>query len=86
MNKIIRANSLGLPSEIKDSIKRIVDQMEKNNYAISTNPNAKRIFSRFIPTNYKMKGILYIEGPIIALNPQYYIERCDDYSFRIKLK
>ena len=86
MNKIIKVNSLGLSNEIRKSIECIVDQLEKNNYALSPNPLATRKFAGFIPRVYKRNGIIQIKSGIIAVKPDYIIERCDIYSFRIKIK
>jgi len=85
MNKIINV-SFYATDETKSAIKSIVDQLEKYNYAISPNPVAKSLFSRKIPKNHKTNGVVFIEGPVIALKHGYCIERCDDFKFRIKVK
>jgi len=86
MNKAISVFSMSLPSDIKLSLERIVDQLEKNNYAIVSNPNVKRIFSRFIPSNYKTNGIVYIDRTTIVIDPKYCVKRCGQFSFKIKNK
>jgi len=93
MNKIIKVIGMGTPEETRTSIKRIVDQLEKNNYAITDDANANRLFSRFIPRVYKRNGIILFSKPnyhsnglIITLKPDYEIERKDSYSFFIRVK
>lgn len=96
MNKIIKANSLGLSKEIRKSIKFIVDQLEHQNYAIISNPDASRIFAKFVPDIYRNNDTVIFTSTkyavnkkpknIITINPNYCIEKCDMFSFRIRLK
>ena len=86
MNTIIKVNSLGLSEDMRKSIKHIVDQLERYNYAICNNVNARRMFPRFIPYNYRTNNIIIFEGCLIAIKPEYKIERYDEFSFRIKVK
>ena len=90
MNKIIKVIRLSTPEEIRTSIKFIVDQLEQYNYAYVNNAPACRLFARFT-SDYKPK-IMVTPGNgkevknIVSLDPQYKIDRVDDFSFRIKLK
>lgn len=85
MNKLINV-IIKTEEDTKNAIRRIIDQLERYNYAISINPNAKKFFSRSIPPSYKTNKIIVIEGSVIALKPDYYIERHSDYKFKIKSK
>ena len=70
------------PKEIKDEIRFIIDQLEKYNYAMASNANAKRVFCRFIPSSYD--NIIMSRKDFIIIHPKYEITRVDSYSFRIK--
>lgn len=93
MNKIIKVNGWQVPDDVRKSIKMIVDQMEKHNFAISSNSKAVRLFARSTPEVYKRNSTIIIsrtyEKPsksIVVLNPEYQLERIDDFSFKIKMK
>jgi len=86
MNKIIKVISLGTSEENKKSIKYIVDQLENHNYAISLSGSATRLFSKYIPRVYKRNKIIRIKDNMVVIDPEYYIERKNDFSFRIRLK
>jgi len=90
MNRIIKVKRLSTPEEIRKSIKFIVDQLEKQNYAYVNNPVASRLFARFC-SEFKPQ-ILVTPGDgkhvksIISIDPNYYIERIDDYAFKLRVK
>ena len=96
MNKIIKVISLKTPKETRKSLKFIVDQLEKYNFAICSDGCALRVFGKYVPENYIYnETIIFSKGlkrkanippSIITLKPEYKIERYDDFSFRIKLK
>ena len=94
MNQIIKVNGWQISDDVRNSIKMIVDQMEKHNFAISSNSNAVRLFARSTPDVYKRNGTIIISRTtsqrpsksIVTLNPDYIIERIDDFSFKIKIK
>lgn len=86
MNKIIRLTSHKTDAAIKDSIKRIVDQLEEFNYANSDNGTATRIFGKSIPKVYKTNNIIRIKAGMITIHPLYYIERKGTFSIRIRTK
>jgi len=86
MNKIIKVISLGTANDIRISIKHIVDQLEKSNYAISIDGRATRLFAKHIPRVYKKNKTICIKDNIIAINPEYYIERKNEFSFKIRTK
>jgi len=97
MNKIIMPLTLGTSDEIKKGIKDIVNQLEKNNYAISLNGKATRLFGKKIPDVYKRKGIVIFSKPsyrypngelksVIVINPKYRILKRGKYKFKILLK
>ena len=93
MNLIIKVNGWQISDDDKKSIKMIVDQMEKHNFAISSNFSAVRLFSRSTPEVYKRNGTIMISRTsqkpsksIVVLNPDYVIERIDDFSFKIRIK
>lgn len=92
MNKIIKVIRIGTPDDIRTSIRRIVSQLEKHNYSISSDPRAVRLFSRFIPEPYRRNRIIIfsrtVDRPtrsIITIKPEYKVELKDDFSFKILL-
>lgn len=92
MNKIIKVSRLSTPKDIKRSIKRIVDQLEKNNYAFSSDVKAVRLFSRFVKP-YKDKGKIIISSStdkkiknVISIKHDFKLVRCGVFGFRLKLK
>jgi len=96
MSGIIRVTRLKTPKEVKKSIKFIVDQLEKHNFAICSDGCAVRLFGKYIPEEYKnSETIIFSKGykrkanippSIITLKPNYKIERHGDFDFRIKIK
>lgn len=93
MNQIIKVNAWQISDDVRNSIKMIVDQMEKYNFAISSNSNAVRLFARSTPEVYKKNDTIIISRTydrpsksIVILNPEYTIERIDDFSFKIKIR
>ena len=96
MNIIIRPIQLKTPNDTRKSIKFIVDQLEKHNIAYCSDGDALRLFGKCIPEKYKdNETVVFAKGQkrkaklppsIIVLNPDYKIERYDDFSFRIKIK
>jgi len=93
MSKIIKVVKLSTPEETRVSLRNIVNQLEVNNYAVTSDMNAVRLFSRFVPKNYKDNTIIFsrpankIRGvSIITVKPDFVIEKCGEYSFKIKAK
>ena len=86
MNKTIKVIRMGTPEQTRASIKHIVDNLYRNNYVISEDLNALKLFSRMIPNVYKRNGTIIIKSPIIALKENYKIEKINDFSFKIRLK
>jgi len=92
MTRIIKVVKLSTPNETRNSLKNIVSQLETNNYAISSDMGAVRLFGRFVPKKYKQ--MLIISRPssrqkgisIITVEPSFIIEKCGDYSFKIRAK
>ena len=96
MNKIIYPVRINTPTEVKESIKRIIQQLKKDNVALSSDKTAVGLFSRNIPTCYKMNEVILISKTvslpkeksktIIYLNPSYTLKINSNYSFRIASK
>jgi hypothetical protein len=90
MNKIIKVKRLSTPDDIRKSIKFIVDQLEKQNYAYVNNAVASRLFARFCsdckPNILVTPGDGKFVKSIVSINPDYYIERIDDFSFKLRVK
>jgi len=86
MNKIIRLASPKTDEEIRECIKRVVEQLEKFNYANSSNGLATRIIGKSIPKVYKKNNIIQIKSGIIIVSPLYYIEKKAPCSIRIRPK
>lgn len=92
MNKIINVIRLGTSDDIKKSIKRIVDQLEKNNYAFASDVKAVRLFSRFI-TPEKKNGKIIVSWTrdkkiknVISIRHDLKLIRVNDFSFKLKIK
>ena len=87
--KIIR---FGVSEDIKQSIRNIIDDLEKYNYAVSCNGSAVKMFSRFMPDNYKRGKIVRFyksiedEERLIRLDIRYQIVKFPTYNFLIKNK
>lgn len=90
MNKIIHVKRLSTPEDVRKSIKFIVDQLEKHNYAYVNNSNASRLFARFCseckPNILVTPGDGKFVKNIVSINPDYYIERVDEFSFKLRVK
>ena len=95
MNKIIKVTGFGIHPDVKSAIKSMIDQLERYNFSYCNNSIAFRIFSRYTPECYKKNDTLVFSRVvsdkntiknIISLQPNYKIERYDDFSFRVKLK
>ena len=96
MNKYIYPVRINTPKEVRDSIKRIIQQLKKDNIAISSDKTAIRLLSRNIPMCYKNNEIVLISKTvslpkektktIIYLNPSYTLDIKSNYSFRIATK
>ena len=94
MSKIIKVVKLSTPEETRVSLRSIVNQLQANNYAISSDMNAVRLFSRFIPKEYKDNKMIIFSRPVnrpggvsvITVKPDFVVEKCGEYSFRIKTK
>jgi len=91
MNKIIRTVRISTPEDIRESIKLILDRLEKYNYVhIKRDDNipACRLFARF--TREYKPVILVTPGDrkhiktIISLDPAYEIERINEFDFKLK--
>jgi len=96
MNKLIYPVRISTPKDIRDSIKRIIQQLQKDNIAITSNKTAIQILSRNIPNCYKLNEVILISKTvslpkeksktIIYLNPAYTLDIKSNYSFRIATK
>lgn len=94
MMKSIHVIRFGISNDIKESIQQIINSLEKNNYAITSNFPAVRFFSRFIPDYYKDEDIICFgrksnkknRGSIIVLNQDYQLTRVDDFHITIDKK
>jgi len=90
--KTIKIIRFGVSEDIKQSIRNIIDDLERYNYAVSCNGNAVRMFSRFMPDNYKTGKIIRfyraIDGgeSLIRLDSNYEIKKFPSYNFLIKNK
>ena len=84
MNTVVVTKVIGASPEEKRAIRNIIDQLVKNNYTIVNNCNVKGRFSRSIPMFYKKNKTFYISGPIIAINPNFYVEKRGVYKFKIR--
>jgi len=58
MRRIIQPFRFVTNDDIKQSIQTLLSQLEKYNYAIISNPNAVRQFSRTIPPYYRENNII----------------------------
>ena len=97
MNKIIKVIRIGTPEDIRKSIKNIISQLEKQNYAFTSNVRAIRLFSRYIPVWYKENDIIIISRPVknknmgtvknvVVIKSNYYVEKKGKYGFAVELK
>ena len=86
MTKIIKIIRMKTPDEVKLEMKRVLDRLEKENFAKTDNSAVMRLFPRFIPAVYKRDNTIVCKEGIIFIKPTYYVERCGDYSFRIKTR
>ena len=90
MNKIIRVRRLSTPRDALKSIKFILDQLERYNYAYTNDSRAARLFSRFCrevkPKILVTKGDGRHVKSIITVHQDYYIQRVDDYSFKLRIR
>jgi len=84
MNKIIRVKIHRLSPLLKLSIKKTIDRLEKDNFSEVSNPTVIRLIPRYIPKVYKDNNILLCKSGVIFLKPTHYLERINDYSFRIR--
>ena len=81
-----------MSEDVKEAIRDMVDQLEKYNWAISSNGNAVRFFSRFTPDNYKRdKTIRFYKSinggeSFIWLDNEYEIKKFPNHNFLIKQK
>lgn len=87
--KIIR---FGVPEDTRQAIRNIIDDLERYNYAVSSNGNAVRMFSRFMPESYKRCKVIRFyrsiddEERLIRLDTKYQIVKFPTYNFLIKNK
>ena len=86
MNKIIKVIRMKTPDDIKDEMRKVLDRLEKENFASTDNVAVMRLFPRFIPDVYKRDNTIFCKEGVIFVKPTYYIERCSDYSFKIKMR
>jgi len=88
----IRLIRLGFSDEVKEALTDIINQLEKQNIAITENVRAIRLFSRSIPNHYKQDGTVIIsriinkdlKGNMIFISKRFRIEKSNDFSFFIK--
>jgi len=90
MNRIIMPYRFVKNKDIEDAIRRMLSQLEHNNYAVISNPDAIRSFSRTIPSYYREKGIILFSSTkgknIVILDPSYefYQKGLKKYQIRPK--
>jgi len=92
---VIKIVSLRTPPPLKISLKQILDQLEKQNYAITSDTNAARIFSRNT-LKYRREGSLISSKGLVpsnnknvyvfSLKPLIRIKRHGDFTFRLTTK
>lgn len=85
--KIIR---FGVSEDIKQAIRNIIDDLERYNYSFVTDPRAIRMFSRFVPDEYKGNIIVIGKsihkkrrGNTINIEHGYKIKKNENYDFEI---
>jgi len=86
MNKIIKVIRMKTPEDVRQEMKKVLDRLEKENFAKTDNSAVMRLFPRFIPDVYKRDNTVFCKEGIIFIKPTYYVERCGDYSFKIKVR
>ena len=86
MNKIIKLIRMKTPDDVRIEMKKILDRLEKENFAKTDNDAVMRLFPRFIPEIYKRDNVVFCKSGIIFVKPTYYIERCGEYSFKLKIR
>lgn len=97
MNKIIKVIRIGTPEDIQKSMKNIIDQLERQNYAFTSNVRAIRLFSRYVPKWYKESDSIVIARAVrnknsgtiknvIVIKPRYYVEKRGKTGFILRLK
>jgi len=89
---IINVQGFNIPVETKNTIKRILDQIEHHNFAVVSDFKAVRSFSFNIPNIYKSDGTLLFSRngkqskSVVTLNQDFTIDRLGDFKFKIVLK
>lgn len=74
------------PEDIRVEMKKVLDRLEQDNYAKTESTAVMRMFPRFIPEVYKREKTIICKDGVIFLKPTYYIERCSEFSFKIKMR
>lgn len=93
MNIKITVVGLNTSKKIKDSLERIINELEKYDYAFASDTKAIKLFSRYSKV-YRDLGIIsiskYIDRQdrktknVISLKHGYKIKKCDTHTFRVK--
>jgi len=70
-------------------MKRLLDQLEKDNYAVVDDGNTLRLFSRQAHP-YKSTGSIFIakgtKHKVVVIKPLMKLDRTGPFSFRLKSK
>jgi len=90
MSKTVKAIRMSTPQELRLSIERVLDQLELCGIAISSDVNAVRLLSRFIPDFYFRDERIFITRTtrklaknLIIVHPDYNFIRKNTFSFQI---
>lgn len=87
----IKVIHFGFSDDVKQALRDIMKQLEKDNIAITKNIQALRFFSRDVPNHYKKDGVVFItkilnkkmHGNLIYIPKRFKVERSNENSFLI---
>ena len=87
---------MGMSDATKKDIECIVNQLEKNGFAIITDSSSVNSFVKNIPLFYRRNNIILVSRTkqlknnktktVITIKPEYKIIRKDKFSFRLEMK
>lgn len=90
MRRIINPFKFVTNKDIERSINTLLSQLEKYNYAIISNPNAQRQFSKTIPKYYRDNNIITFVSKngfnYIIMSHDHKIESKSDKKYKITSK
>jgi len=94
--KIINPISMGMSDSTRKDIECIVNQLEKNGFAIMTECNSVNHFVKNIPMFYRRNNIILVSRTkqlknnkvktVITIKPEYKFMRHNGYSFKLEMK